>query len=70
MSTQSQMPPTTLTHYLPFNLEQALKEKELRHEARLGQVVALFLRLGSGFQVATHGSSQHIIPDCKDLWVF
>ena len=70
MGTHSQMPPKTLTHYLLFNLEETLKEKELKHEARLSQVVALFLRLDSEFQVTTHGSSQHIIPVCKDLWVF
>ena len=70
MNTHSQMPPKTLTHYLLFNLEETLKEKELKHEARLSQVVALFLRLDSEFQVTTHGSSQHIIPVCKDLWVF
>ena len=70
MSTHSQMPPKTLTHYLLFNLEETLKEKELKYETRLSQVVALFLGLGSGFQVATHGSSQHIIPVCKDFWVF
>lgn len=70
MSTQSQMPPTTLTHYLPFNLEEALKEKELRHEARLGQVVALFLRLGSDFPGCYTWQLTVHYPDCKDLWVF
>lgn len=57
MSTQSQMPPATFTHYLLFDLKETLKEEELKPVARLSQVAALFLRLGGGFQVATHGSS-------------
>ena len=57
MSTQSQMPPATFTHYLLFDLKETLKEEKLKPAARLSQMAALFLRLGGGFQVATHGSS-------------